>query len=363
MLQRTTRALLFWLVVVTVAAFALPAQEAPPSGELLRAPADPLLPHYHPAPQLHERLTSIGTDTMDTLMKLWIAGFRALQPGVTIDLHSKASMSVPAALTAGAAQLAPLSREMNPAEIESFRAAHGYAPTEIAVALGSYRTPTRTVALTFYVNDENPITRLSLDQLDAIWCTTFHRGAAAPITEWGQLGLLGDWAHRPIDLVGVQPPDGVPNYITRVVCKNGLLREGIRGEKNGEATSVLTRIVKDVAADPYALGYAGFRNRQAGTHAVLIAETPRGPFYQGTFDEVRTAAYPLTRFVYIYIDRAPAKPVDPGVREFLEYVLSFEGQSKVEEEGIFMPLPPRIAEQQRASVHESGNSEGRISKH
>ena len=345
MLRATIKALLF-----CVAATALPAQEAPPAKELLQAPADPLLPHFLPGPPVHERLTSFGTDTMDALMKLWIAGFQKQQPEVTIDLQSKASISVPAALSAGTAQLAPLSREMNPSEIEAFRARHGYAPTEIAVALGSYRTPTRTVALTFYVNDANPITRLSLDQLDAIWCTTFHRGTASPITEWGQLGLTGNWVHRPIHLVGVQPPDGVPNFVSRRICNNGLLRAGIRGEKNGEPTSVLTRIVKDVASDPDALGYAGFRNRQPGTHAVFIAATTAGLYYQGAFDEVRTAVYPLTRFVYIYIDHPPGEPVDPGVQQFLEYVLSFEGQSEVEEEGIFMPLPPHIAEQQRAQL-------------
>lgn len=344
MLRFTIKALFFCV------ASALLAQEATPPQEVLRAPADPLLPHFPAAPHIHERLTSFGTDTMDALMKLWLAGFHKEQPEVTIDLQSKASISVPAALNAGTAQLAPLSREMNPSEIESFRAAHGYVPTEIAVALGSYRTPTRTVALTFYVNDANPITRLSLDQLDAIWCTTFHRGITTPIAEWGQLGLTGKWAHRPIHLVGVQPPDGVPNFISRLVCKNGLLRTGIRGEKNGEPTSVLTRIVKDVAADPYALGYAGFRNRQPGTHAVLIADTAAGPYYRGTFGEVRTAVYPLTRFVYIYIDHPPGKPMDPGIQQFMEYVLSFEGQSKVEEERIFMPLPPRIAEQQRARL-------------
>ena len=287
---------------------------------------------------------------MDALMKLWIAGFHQHQPAITVDLQSQASMSVPAALTAGAAQLAPLSREHNPTEVEAFRARHGYAPTEIAVALGGYRTPTRTVALTFYVNDANPIAELNLQQLDAMWCTTLHRGALQPITEWGQLGLTGDWAHHPIHLVGVLPPDGVPNFISRRVCNGGLLRDGILSEKNDGTTSVLTRIVEDVARDPNAIGYAGFHNRQPGTHPLLIAETAAGPYYAGTFDEVRTAVYPLTRFVYIYVDRPPNAPLAPTVREFLRYVLSLEGQLAVEQEGIFMPLPTRIAAEQRTKL-------------
>lgn len=326
------------------------AQEGPMRAEALKSPADPSLPHFVAGPPIAGRLTSFGTDTMDGLMKLWISGFHERQPQVIIDLQSKASISVPAALTAGTAQLAPLSRELNPSEVESFRAKHGYAPTEIAVALGSYRTPTRTVALTFYVNDANPVTKLDLDQLDAIWCTTLHRGAKKQIIEWGQVGLTGDWSHRPIDLVGVLPPDGVPNFITRRVCNGGLLRDGIYGEKNGKPTSVLTRIVKDVAKDPNAIGYAGFHNRQPGTHPVLIADTAAGPYYEGTFDEVRTAVYPLTRFIYIYVDHPPGRPLAEPIRQFLSYVLSLDGQRKVEEEGIFMPLPPRLAAEQRTKL-------------
>lgn len=335
------------LLLASFCASSLKAQEGAVKREVLTAPADPSLPRFRVDAPIHAHLVSVGTDTMDDLMKLWIAGFNTFDPGVEITLQSRASMSVPAALTSGAAQLSPLSRELNPTEIEAFRKTRGYAPTEIAVALGSYRTPTRTVALTFYVNDANPLQKLTLDQLDAIWCTTLHRGEPALITEWGQLGLTGEWEHRPIHLVGVLPPDGVPNFITRRVCAGGTLREGIYGEKNGEPTSVLTRIVQDVEKDPGALGYAGFHNRQPNTHPLALARTAAGPYLSGTFDEVREDRFPLTRFVYIYVDRAPGKPLVPAVRQFLNYVLSFEGQRKVEEEHIFMPLPSVVAAEQR----------------
>ena len=319
--------------------------------ETLRAPADSALPHYTSTTQpISGHLTSVGADTMNDLMKLWAAGFHQYNPAIALDLQAQASMSVPAALTAGTAQLAPLSRELNPSEVEAFRAKHGYAPTEIAVALGSYRTPTRTVALTFYINDANPIAKLDLQRLDAMWCTTLHRGAKQLITEWGQLGLSGDWVHRPIHLVGVLPPDGVPNFIARRVCKDGLLREDILTEKNGGTRSVLTRIVEDVAKDPSAIGYAGFHNGQPGAHPLRIAFAAGGPYYAGTFDEVRTAVYPLTRFVYIYVDRPPNAPLAPPIHEFLRYVLSLEGQRVVEQEGIFMPLPAQIEAGERTKL-------------
>lgn len=324
----------------------LPLNEGPVQRETLLAPADPALPRYNSSAPLSAHLVSIGADALDALMQQWIAGFHEQQPRVDIELQSKASLSVPAALISGAAQLSPLSRELNPSEIEAFHAKHGYDPTEIAVALGSYRTPTRTVALTFYVNDANPLQKLTLDQLDAIWC-----GGKLSITTWGQLGPTGEWARRPIHLVGVQPPDGVPNFISRRVCNGAPLRDGIFGEKNGEPRSVLTRIVEDVARDPLAIGYAGFHNRQPNTHPLLLANQASGPFLSGTFDEVRSAAFPLTRFVYIYIDRAPSKPLNPAVRQFLTYILSLEGQRSVAEEGIFMPLPPAVAAVQRAKLN------------
>jgi phosphate transport system substrate-binding protein len=289
---------------------------------------------------------------MTGVTKRWIEDFDARQKRVTVTLQSQASMGAPSALTSGVARIVALSRELNPSEVEAFRTRHGYLPTEIAVALGSYDTPTHTVALTFYVNDANPIQRLTLQQLDAMWCTTLHRGGAAQIMRWGQLGLAGDWVNAPIHLVGVVPPDGVPNFIERRVCDNGVSRSGIQGEKNGGATSVLTRIVQDVANDPYAIGYAGFHNRQPGTHAVQIAVNPSGPYFEGTFDEVRTAVYPLTRSVYLYVDLPPSpEPDDRPVRQFVDYVLSLQGQQQVVKDGTFMPLPARNASEQRKKIH------------
>lgn len=307
---------------------------------------------FVPAPELSGSLSVVAAETMTGVTKQWIADFGTRQKRVAVTLQSQASMSVPSALNSGVARVAALSRELNPSEVEAFKRRHGYVPTEIAVALGSYDTPTHTVALTLYVNDANPIQRLTLQQVDAIWCTTLHRGAAAQVTHWGQLGLTGAWVNAPIHLVGVLPPDGVPNFIERRVCSNGVSRAGIQGEKNGGPTSVLTRIVQDVASDPYAIGYAGFHNRQPGTHAVQIAENSSGPYFAGTFDEVRTAVYPLTRFVYLYVDLQPsAEADDPVVRNFVEYVLSLEGQRQVLNDGTFMPLPAGTAAEQRTKLH------------
>ena len=313
--------------------------------------ADASLSHFAAAPEVAGSIKAVAADTMDGLMKRWVADFRSRQPHVAIEMQSRASMNVPTALTSSGARIAALSRELNPSDVQAFRTMHGYAPAEIKVALGSYDTPTHTVALTFYVNDANPVAKLTLQQLDAMWCTSLHRGFATQVTHWGQLGLIGRWADAPVHLVGVVLPDGVPNFIERRVCDGGEIRSGILGEKNGGPTSVLTRIVQDVAKDLYAIGYAGFHNRQPGTHAVQIAESSAGPYYSGSLDEVRRAVFPLTRFVYLYVD-LPPKPAesDSAVRQFLTYVLSLEGQQEVERDGTFMPMPASIVAQQRATL-------------
>ena len=318
--------------------------------ETLRAPVDPALPVYKPVAHLAGTLESFGSDTMDDLMQPWSAAFHKLYPDVTIHLASKASTSVPGALTAGTAQLAPLSRELNPAEIEAFRAKHGASPHETRIALGSYRTPTRTVALTFYVNAANPVSKLNFQQLDAMWCTTRKRGAPANITTWGQLGATGEWASHPVHLVGVLPPDGVPNFISRTICEGGPFREGITTEKNAGNGSVLTRIVQHVVDDPNAIGYAGFHNQLPGTKPVALSVQPAGPYLAGTFDEVRTARYPLTRYINMYTAPPSGGPSDAVVREFLRFILSREGQKIVEEESIFMPLPATVAAAQRKAL-------------
>lgn len=327
--------------------------QQPAFRETLHAPADPQTPVYQPVKDLSGELRSVGTDTMETAMNLWIAGFKALYPQVTIHMEAKGSLTAEPALTEGRAQLAPLSRELMPDELARFRARYGYDPLVIKVALGSYRTPTRTVALTFYVNEHNPIDKLTFAQLDAIYCTTRKRGYKEAISNWGQLGAAGEWANRPIHPVGVMVPDGISNYIRLTICQDGTFKNGIRQEKidhSEGAVSVLDRIVTDVSQDPSAIGYAGFHNWKPGTRQLALAEADRGPFLKGTFEEIRSARYPLTRYIFICVNRPPGTPLDQKVSEFLKYVLSIDGQRAVEKEGIFMPLPARIVRQERTRL-------------
>jgi phosphate transport system substrate-binding protein len=309
--------------------------------ETFRARADVRIPAYKPVKQLNGEVRSFGTETMEPLMKLWIDGFARFYPGVKIQMGPWREKRGAAALAEGLTQFIPISRELLPSEVELFKQKYGYEPLPIRVALGSYRTPAKTGALTFVVNPSNPITKLNLAQLDAIYCTTRNRGYKQDITTWGQLGLTGEWAKRKIDLVGVLRPDGIPNYIGLTVCRGGEFKKDMLEEKIGRP-SALERVVKDVSGNPAAIGYAGFYYLKPEVKALALAETEKGPYLKGSFDEVASAKYPLTRFIHFYVNKVPGKPLDPKVMEFLKYVLSREGQQDVEKEGIFLPLPARL---------------------
>jgi len=302
-----------------------------------------------PQQELRGSIRIVGTDTMKELMDRWIAGFTAIHPGVRIVLAAKGALTAAPALSNGSADLTTLGREFTPSEIAGFHAKRPYDPTGVRVAIGSYDISGRTVALAFFVNQSNPITKLNFQQLDAIYCNSLLRKEPHPITKWGQLGLTGEWAARDIHLVGVNFPDGISNFIRLRICKGGDLRQDIREEHTGGPINVLDRIVTDVTTDPASIGYAGFANLKSGSKLVAISEDD-GPYLKGTRAEVETAQYPLSRFIYIFLDRAPGQSIPPLELAFLRYVTSPAGQALVGSDNIYMPLPPSIAANQQKEL-------------
>ena len=282
-------------------------------------------------------------------MQRWIAAYTALHPAVTIDLVAKGALTAAPALASGEADIAVLGRELTPSELNSVRNARHLEPTSVPVALGSYDLSGKTVALAFYVNSANPIQRLTFQQLDAIFCSSLLLHGAAPIARWGQLDLHGEWTDRPIHPIGVNFPDGISNFIRLRVCHAGEFRHDIHEEHTGGPINVLDRIVTDVAADPDAIGYAGFANVQPGARLVAISEDG-GPFLTGTREEVAAARYPLTRYVYLMIAPAAGQSNLPLERDFLRFVLSPQGQALVGTDHVYMPLPPAAAAAQQESL-------------
>ena len=307
------------------------------------------VPAYKPAAALSGHLQSVGADTMETLMQYWIGDFQKLYPGVKIDMEAKASGTAGPALTEGKADLGPVAREMLPAEEQQFEKRFGYQPCAVRVAGGSYRTPGKTHAIAFFVNEKNPVEKLSFAQLDAIFSSTRKRGYKE-VTKWGDVGLTGDWADKPIHLWGLIRPNGIAHFLQDRVLNGGEWKSGIEERTTVGSLAALDATNQGVAKDPYAIGYAGFGNTMPGVKTVALAEASAGPYYKGTFEEVLDQKYPLSRVIYIYVNKAPGQPLDPKVREFLKFVLSAQGQDEVVKEGIFLPLPASIVKEELAKL-------------
>jgi phosphate transport system substrate-binding protein len=299
---------------------------------------DPAIPAYQKTSGVSGNLSSIGSDTMNNLMTLWAETFRKYYPNVKVQVEGKGSSTAPPALIAGAAQFGPMSRPMRSTEIDQFGQKHGYKPTEIR---SSYD------ALAVYVHKDNPIKELSLAQVEAIFGKSRKRGYKSNVTTWGQLGLTGDWANRPIGLYGRNSASGTYGFFKEHVLRNGDYKDTVK-EQPGSAS-----VVQGVTEDRYAIGYSGIGYRTSGVRAVPLSEQPAGPFYEGTYEEVTSGKYPLSRFLYLYVNKAPTKPLDPLQLEFLKLVLSKEGQEVVVKDG-YMPLTPKQVQEELGKLTGAG---------
>ena len=317
--------------------------------ETLHAKAQPGVPEYQPAAKLSGKIRSIGADTMEVLMRSWLDDFKKLHPGLDFTMEAKASGTAGPALTAGTADLGPVAREMLPDEEKAFVDKYGYKPFAVRVAGGSYRTPGKTHAISFFVNTKNPLDKITYAQIDSIYSSARARGGPA-ITTWGQLSVKGELADKPIHPWGLIRPNGIAHFLEMRILNAPGWRTGISERTTVGPLAALDAVVMGVAADPYAIGYAGFGNVFANAKVLALAEKDGGPYFKGTFDEVLNQQYPLSRVIYVYVNRAPGKALDPKIREFLRFVLSKQGQDDVVKEGIFLPLPTAMLKQELAKI-------------
>lgn len=299
---------------------------------------DPAIPGYQKASGVSGNVSSIGSDSMNNLMTLWAETYRKYYPNVKVQVEGKGSSTAPPALIAGTAQFGPMSRTMRSTEIDQFEQRYRYKPTEIRTSYD---------ALAVYVHRDNPIKQLSLAQVEAVFGKSRRRGFKQNVTTWGQLGLTGDWASRPIGLYGRNSASGTYGFFKEHVLKNGDYKDTVK-EQPGSAS-----VVQGITEDRYAIGYSGSGYRTSGVRAVPLAETDAGPFYEGTYEEVTSGKYPLSRFLYVYLNKAPGKPLDPLQHEFLKLILSKEGQEVVVKDG-YMPLTADQVKQELAKVSRTG---------
>jgi phosphate transport system substrate-binding protein len=300
-------------------------------GMLLTAPAqvkvDPKLPKYKAAGAVSGKMKSIGSDTMNNLMALWAEGFRKFYPDVDVEVEGKGSTTAPPALIAGQAHFGPMSRAMKEGEIDRFENKFGYKPTAL---------PTSLDMLAVYVHKDNPIKSLTVAQVDAIFSKGRKAGYRNDIRTWGDLGLRGEWAKKPISIYGRNAASGTYGFFKEHVLLNGDYKDTVKEQPGSSA------VVQGVASDKYAIGYSGIGYKTADVRAVPLAKNAKSKPIAAVLENAYTGQYPLWRFLFLYVNYKPKSKLDPLRREFVKYVFSKNGQQDVIKDGYF-PVTSKVA--------------------
>jgi phosphate transport system substrate-binding protein len=300
---------------------------------LLALDVDPKIAPYKKVSGVSGNVKSIGSDTLNNLMAMWSEGFRSAYPSVKLEIEGKGSSTAPPALIEGTAQFGPMSREMKSGEVDAFEKKFGYKPARVSVAVD---------ALAVFVNKDNPIKGLTLQQVDAIFSRNRKGGYPKDIVTWGDLGLTGEWANKPVSLYGRNSASGTYGYFKEVALFHGDYKDTVKEQPGSSA------VVQGVASDKYAIGYSGVGYKTADVKTVPLGKS-EGKFYDATARYAYSGDYPLARFLYIYLNKKPNQALDPLRREFLKYVLSKDGQMIVIKDGFF-PISSVVVGQDLATL-------------
>ncbi|TRW48091.1 phosphate ABC transporter substrate-binding protein PstS family protein [Aliidiomarina halalkaliphila] len=299
------------------------------------ASVDPRLPEYQRASGVSGNMNSIGSDTLNNLMTLWAEEFNKFYPNVNVQIQGAGSSTAPPAITEGTANFAPMSRAMRQSEIETFEARHGYAPYAMPVAIDM---------LAVYVNNDNPIECLSLQQVDAIFSATRRGGYPQDITRWGQVGLEGSWANRDFALYSRNAVSGTYGYFKDNALFGGDFKSSIN-EQPGSSS-----VVQGVTESLNGIGYSGIGYRTSGVRAIALSATEGGECFEPTAENAATGDYPLARYLYVYVNKHPNRDLDPMTREFVKMLYSKVGQEVVDRDG-YVPLPESLASRIRRELN------------
>ena len=283
------------------------------------------LPEYKKVSGISGNLSSVGSDTLANMMTFWAEEFKRTYPNVNIQIQAAGSSTAPPALTEATSNLGPMSRKMKSREIEAFEKRYGYKPTAVRVAID---------ALAVFVHKDNPIKGLRIDQVDAIFSSNRKCGAKEDADRWGDLGLTGDWAGKDIQLYGRNSVSGTYGYFK----KKGLCKGDFKNTVNEQPGSA--SVVQSVSASLNGIGYSGIGYKTSGVRALPLSKKDDN-YVAASMENAINKSYPLSRFLYVYVNKHPNKPLAPMEAEFLKQILSKTGQKIVEKDG-YIPLPAGV---------------------
>ena len=303
----------------------------------VRPELDPLIPAYAAQEQVSGKLTVAGSETMKPLIDAWVGDLSRRHPGMKITSTGAGSETGLEALLAHQTEIAAMSRRMTAAEISVFVKEYGYEPTEVPVA---------NDALAIFVHRDNPITGLSLDELDAMFCRERRRGLSYAIDSWGLVGLLDEWFDAPIRLYGRNGKSGTSYLFREEVCKGGTFRPQLINAQG--SASVVLDLVKDLQG----IGFSAIGYRTSTVKPVPIASVKGGRYVEPNFQTAMDGSYPLRRNLYLYIARPPKTAPSPAMTELVRFALSQQGQQLALDHGYF---PLSLTELTRLTSKWSGS--------
>ncbi len=290
------------------------------------AKIDSKIPAYNKASGVSGNISSVGSDTLANLMTLWAEEFKRLYPNVNVQIQAAGSSTAPPALTEGTSNFGPMSRKMKDKELQAFEKKFGYKPTAIPVAID---------ALAVYVHKDNPIKGLSIPQVDAIFSSTRKCGLKKQVNSWGDLGMTGSWKNRTLQIFGRNSVSGTYGYFKKKALCKGDYKSTVN-EQPGSAS-----VVQSVTTSLNGVGYSGIGYKTSGVRAVPLTKKPGKPFIAASTKNAASGKYPLSRFLYVYVNKQPNKPLAPLEHEFIKMILSRTGQKVVVKDG-YIPLSSKI---------------------
>ena len=358
------------------------------SGAYAQAPSLNEIPPYKPEYKVEGGVRIAGSELKGNV-DLLVEGFKKFHPGVVVTTNfMTSSEGALGMMFSGASDVAPMGDDAKIPDQMPFYNAFRYVPTEISIATGGYDQRGTLFAWAIIVNKDNPIAKLSMDQLDRIFGSErsggweiganadnnllftgkYARGPEANIRKWGQLGLSGDWADKEIQTYGYVAPGFATNFQRLVmhwsVKWNSNFKEYVEAkEATNDAAGMAVasqRMYEALEKDKYAIGWGALMHVNGtcvnpdgtkcpgyrGLKVIALSKTPDGPAVPLTADNVKNRSYPLARDAYIYVNKAPGRAMDPKVREFIRFVLSREGQEIIQRAGIYTPIPASYIREQ-----------------
>lgn len=293
-----------------------------------QAEVDPALAVYQKTSGIAGNLNSVGSDTLANVMTLWAEAFRREYPSVNVQVQAAGSSTAPPALIAGTSNLGPMSRKMKDVELQGFEQKYGYKPTAVPVAVD---------ALALFVHKDNPIAGLTLAQADAIFSSTRLCGAPALVKTWGDLGVKGDLADKPLQLFGRNSVSGTYGFFKEQALCKGDFKPTVN-EQPGSAA-----VVQAISTSLNGIGYSGIGYRTANVRTVPLARQAGGPYIEDNETNALNGTYPLARYLYVYVNKAPNQPLPALEGEFIKLMLSQAGQQVVVRDG-YIPLPAKVVQ-------------------